>query len=521
METLNNLPPDLPPIEDTPEHFEDISLEDAVQLGAVDSQFFYRTFFPKTFRQPSPPMHRRIDLVLDSPQHRFINLQCFRGSGKTTKLRAFAARRIAYRMSRTILVIGGSEPAASRSIQWMRGQIERNRLFRDTFGLRPGKKWHETEIEIVSDIDGSVTWVLGVGISSNIRGINFDDYRPDLIIGDDLLTDENILTKESRDKTTDLIMGAIADSLAPRSEEPNTKLALLQTPLHHDDASMVMSRSAMWHTERFPCWTPETEKLSPHQQVSSWPERFPTEELQQKKSAMFAMGKGTVFLREWEVRIVSSETAAFKPDLLQYYTDVPLRGTTVLSIDPVPPPSDREIAKNLAGKDWEAMVVQTRSGGNYYLRHYELMQGHDPSWTLAKAFELATKYQVSYIAVDAIAYQAVLKWLLETEMKRRGQYFVVIADKGAGKKSKYQKIVDAIGSLLQYKKYFIRKDQLEFLDMLTAYPAVPHEDLLDAVAIGLRALINPHVELGEGEYTEQIDESMFESLPLKISRRCP
>lgn len=514
METVSS-----PLVIDEPEAFENVSLDEAVKLGAVDSQFFYRTFFPKTFRQASPLMHRRIDLVLDSPQHRYVNLQCYRGSAKTTKLRAFAARRVAYRMSKTILVIGGSEPAASRSIQWMRGQIERNKLYASTFGLRPGKKWHETEIEIISDIDGSITWMLGVGVSSNIRGINFDDYRPDLIIGDDLLTDENILTKESRNKTTDLILGAVAKSLAPRSEEPNAKLALLQTPLHHDDASMVAARSAMWHTERYSCWTPETENLSPHQQVSSWEERFPTEELREEKQSMFAMGKGTVFLREMEVRIVSAETAAFKPDLLMYYETAPLRGTTVLSIDPVPPPSDREIAKNLAGKDWEALVVQTRVGRNYYLRHYELMQGHDPSWTLAKVFELALKYQVSYITADGVAYQAVLKWLLETEMKRRGQYFVVLLDKGGGKKSKYQKIVDAIGSLLAHRKYYIRKEHLEFVEMLTAYPSVPHEDLLDAIAIGLRTLINPHVELGEGEYTEKIDESEWE--PLKIARRCP
>lgn len=503
---------------DNPE-LTDISIDEAVKLGAVNAQFFYHTFFPKTFRQSTPPMHSRIDYILDSPQHRYVNLQCFRGSAKTTKLRAFAARRIAYRMSKTILVIGGSEPAAARSIQWMRGQIERNRLFRETFGLRPGKKWHETEIEIISDLDGAVTWMLGVGVSSNIRGINFDDYRPDLIIGDDLLTDENVLTAESRNKTTDLILGAVAKSLAPRTEEPNAKLALLQTPLHHDDASMVAARSAMWHTERFSCWTRETEDLSPAQQMSSWEDRFPTEELREEKRSMFDMGKGTVFLREMEVRIISAETSAFKPDLLQFYDDLPMRGTSVLSIDPVPPPSNREIAKNLAGKDWEALVVQTRSGGNYYLRHYELMQGHDPSWTLAKAFELAIKYQVSYIAVDAIAYQAVLKWLLETEMKRRGQYFVVIPDKGAGRKSKYQKIVDAIGSLLSHRKYFVQKSHLEFIDQLTSYPSVPHEDLLDAVAIGLRALINPHVELGEGEYTEKIDESMYE--PLQIARRCP
>lgn len=508
---------DIQPVEDTPIPM-DISIDELARLGAVDNEFFSRTFFPKTFRQPSPEFHKRIDHVLESPQLRYINLQCFRGSAKTTKLRTFAAKRIAYRMSRTILIVGASEPAASRTIQWLRTQIDRNTLFATSFGLRPGKKWHETEIEIISDIDGSTTWVLGVGVMSNLRGINFDDYRPDLIICDDLLTDENVLTQESRNKITDLVLGAVAESLAPISEEPNGKLLMLATPIHSDDASMVAAKSEMWHTERFSCWTKESEDAPDGMQHSSWEARFTTEQLRQKKRSMIQMGKARIFTREMEVRLTSAETVAFKPDLLNYYTELKGRGTSVLSIDPVPPPSDREIAKNFVGKDYEALVVQTRVGGNYYLRHYELNRGHDPSWTMAKAFELAVRYQVSYIAVDATAYQAVLKWLLENEMKRRGQWYTVIPDKSAGRKSKYQKIIDALGPLLSYRKYYILNTHTEFISQLTDYPGVPHDDLLDGCAIGLRALINPSVELGESEYTV-VDESDYEQLP--SYNRCP
>lgn len=492
----------------------DISIDELVKLGAVDNEFFCRTFFPKTYRQSSPAFHRRIDTVLESPQHRLINLQCYRGSAKTTKLRTFAAKRIAYRMSRTILVIGASEPAASRTIQWLRGQIERNKLFASAFGLRPGKKWHETEIEIISDVDGSTTWVLGVGVTSNLRGINFDDYRPDLIIGDDLLTDENVLTKDSREKITDLVLGAVVKSLAPQSEEPNAKLALLQTPLHDDDVSMIAARSEMWHTERFSCWTPETEDNPDDQQISAWEDRFPTAEVRKDKRSHIQMGKAHIFNREMEVRLTSPATASFNADRLQFYKDGDIKGkgTSILFIDPVPPPSDLEVEKNLKDKNYEAIGVITRSQGNYYLRHYELMRGHDPSWTIAKTFEMAIKYQVSYIAVDATAYQMVLKWLLETAMKRRQQYYVVIPDKGGGRKSKYQKIVDALGSLLPYGKFYCKKEHTEFIAHLTAYPKVQFDDLLDGVAIGLRSLINPAVELGEGEYTSSIDESEYEDL---------
>src|SRR5687767_9692013 len=177
-----------------------MDLDEVVRLGAVDSEFFCQTFFPKTFRQTSPPFSRRIWNALESPAHRLVNVQSFRGSAKTTRLRAFALKRVAYRLSRTVLFLAASEPKASQSIQWVRAQIERNALLTGAFGLEKGVKWHETELEIRSTVDGTTSWIKGAGISSSIRGINFDDYRPDLIILDDVIDDENALTLEGREK---------------------------------------------------------------------------------------------------------------------------------------------------------------------------------------------------------------------------------------------------------------------------------------------------------------------------------
>src|SRR5687767_1226964 len=106
-----------------------ISRDEAVRLGAVDDEFFNRTFFPKSFRLPSPRFHKAISQRLSDPRQHYVNLRCFRGSAKTTRLRAFSAKRIAYRISRTILYVGASEPHAARSIAWVRNQVERNKLY--------------------------------------------------------------------------------------------------------------------------------------------------------------------------------------------------------------------------------------------------------------------------------------------------------------------------------------------------------------------------------------------------------
>ena len=93
---------DLPLLIDDTQVPTDLSIDEIVKLAAIDNEFFNRTFFPKTFRQPSPLFHRQIDRALDSPQHTFLNLQCYRGSAKTTKLRAFVCQQ----PSRALTVIG-------------------------------------------------------------------------------------------------------------------------------------------------------------------------------------------------------------------------------------------------------------------------------------------------------------------------------------------------------------------------------------------------------------------------------
>ena len=86
-----------------------VSRDELIKLCAVDSELYARTFFSNTFRQPSPSFAREIWEPLENPKIRLVNLICFRGSSKTTRLRTFASKRIAYGISRTVLYVGASE----------------------------------------------------------------------------------------------------------------------------------------------------------------------------------------------------------------------------------------------------------------------------------------------------------------------------------------------------------------------------------------------------------------------------
>lgn len=488
-----------------------IDLAEAVKLAAVDNEIYGRTFFPNTFRQPSPPFQRRVWNDLDNPSIRYSNQRLFRGSAKTTLSRVFSSKRIAYGMSKTILYVGASEGAAARSGAWLRNNVERNKLWAGTFGLTPGRKWTDTEFEIWHDTLKTNVWCLFVGITGNIRGINFDDYRPDLIVCDDILTDENCATLEQRNKVGDLVHGALKKSLAPVVDDPNAKMVLLVTPQHKEDVSSVAKLDPTWSTIEQGCWTPETAGLDVESQVSVWEDRFPTPELRKEKLAAAKINRLSTFVKEMEVKLVTKETADFRSEWLQFYDTV--SGTAnVLAIDPSPPPSDAQLAKGLIGKDPEVLQVWGRKGDNYYLRESVSSVGETPDWTITQAFRLAMTYRVMQIVVESVAYQRTLKWLLEKEMARRKIYYQILPFVGS---NKYARIRSTFAGPASQGKIWVRPEHTNFISQFETYPNVDHDDELDCGAIALGALINPFAASG-AEHEEYANVE-----PLFASRGAP
>lgn len=494
---------------------ENYSPEELVRLGADNPDLYYQLFFPKTVRHSSAPFHLELDAALENPNARFVHARMFRGSAKTTRLRMYTGRRIAYGLSHTILYVGASEGHAARSIKWLRRQIEVNKVFSGVFGLTPGAKWQETELEIRSKITGETCWVLGAGITGNVRGINFDDYRPDLIILDDVLTDENTATKEQRDKVNDLILGALVESLAPETDDPNAKIAFAQTPFNLEDASFLVEKSDRWKVLTIPCWTDETMDSPTEQQNSRWEERIPSTTLRAAKRDAARLNKLSTWIRENEVRIVSSETRAFKSEWLQVIDIMPEYTQNILAIDPVPPPSDREVAKGLVGKDYEVLGIIGRQNENYFLKEYVQNRGHQPSWTIAEFFRLAQKYRILKVVISAIAYEKTLKWILDQEMKRKQLYFWIDLD--ADKRPKYQKITSTINGLAANGRLYCRPEHTDFIMQFTDYPAVDHDDILDMTATGLSRFINPVLEVGFDNYRAAAGQK----LKIPRPRGCP
>lgn len=489
-----------------------VSLEEAVKLGAVDGSFFGSFFFPRAFKQSPPPCHKDMDRLLDDPDSPFVSFMIARGFAKTTKTRVYIARRIAYGISRTVMIVGKSQDAAIKSLEWLKKSVEHNQRYSNAFGLAPGGRWSGADIEIIhhqfQDENGGPLRirVLAFGMTGSVRGVNIDDMRPDLIVVDDPCDEENTATPEQRRKTADLFFGAIAKSLAPKSECPHSKMVLLQTVLNNSDLVSLCEKDSKWKSLRVSCFTPEG--------VSSWPDRFPTEELKEEKQGYVDRGMLSLWMREMECKCVSDDLVAFKESALKYWDEVvdgvgghvPEGGLTFLAIDPTPPPKDPTQANKASRKlDTAVIAVMRVVYGKLYILDFYGAKSPDPGEFIGQIFQLCRLYRTKQVVVETILFARVLRWAIDQESVRRREYLNIhpIEDRRA----KPLRIQQEIAAQTSQGALLCSSQHTDFIQQYLEYPVVDHDDYLDAVAIGCM-YVTPWVlenSFIEGEFEEVIE----------------
>lgn len=456
-----------------------VPADELVTLCAADTQLYCQTFFPRAFRQKSPPFHQEIDDLLENRKNRHVAIEMFRGAAKTTKLRAYTSKRIAYGISHTILFVSDAQDHSKKSLQWLRKAIEHNVKWRSVYGLARGKKWSDEIIEIQHLRFGHTVTVIALGITGQIRGVNIDDYRPDLIVVDDPCNEENTGTPEQRLKTNNLFFGALEKSLTPRSECPDAKMVLLQTSLHKEDLINSCHNDPSWATRKYGCFDENGN--------SRWPARFETEVLLEDKLAHAKRGNLLLWLREMECLLASEETADFREDWLQYWNEDSFEKpmATYLAIDPAPPPSEAQVEKGLSKKDDEVLAVVGVLDGKYYLLEYVSSKDHTPEWTVTQFFRLVDKWRPIKARVEGIAYQRTLKWILERAMSERKRFVQV--DATADQRKKRHRILQAFSGICSQKRFYVHHSMIDFKTQFVSYPQVIHDDILDAVAMAIAA----------------------------------
>ena len=478
-----------------------LSPQEAIRLGATSLTRYGRIFFPKAFRQTSPTFHDEIGRALNNREARNVAIEVFRDGAKTTLLRAFTSQRIAYGISRTILFVSASQGHSILSLRWIKRQVEHNRLWAETFQLKKGSKWTDDHVEIMHGIEEEPITLLALGVTGQLRGYNIDDRRPDLIICDDTSTDEAAGSADQRNKQTNLVFGALFNSLAPASEAPDAKAVILDTPKSKFDLIETCEKDPDWKFFRFGVFDEKGE--------SRWPERYPTDVLLQNKIAAVTVGRTAIWMREKECKVISEELASFRQDNLMTWETLPEQATYIIAIDPA--------SSDSPDADDNVVGVLAFHRDNVYIVDYKAATGQDPEMVLATVFEFVRKWRPLGIVVEAIAYQRVLAWYIEKGMREQRLYIPVY--KVQDRRRKSDRIVQALGETSGYQRLWCRPSHTKFIEQFVEYSptADMHDDVLDMAAMGITWSENQGVsDWIEGEFTTDED-----SLPKLNFRGAP
>lgn len=480
------------------EELESISSAEMVQLGAQSLDNFGHLFFPKTFRQESPDFHKTMgaDLYSDS---RYNAFEVFRDGAKTSLLRVYVSQRVGYAISRTIMYVSASQQHAAMSVRWLRRQVMYNKRYAGVFGLRKGEKWTDEHCEIFHGVEDTPITMLAMGITGQIRGFNPDDYRPDLIIIDDVLTEENSATEEQRKKMEALLFGALLNSLAPATDSPHAKAVFLQTPLNRLDAIETCMKDPQWHGRRF--------GILDENNQSRWESRWPTETVLAEKQAATARGQYSLWMREKECKLVSFSGKTFDIEKVRFWDDYPPNILKVISIDPASSDSPK-------ADDCVVMTIGITSTDVYVLR-YEAERAMMPDAVANHFFNMMMEFNPTKCAVETISYQRILAWYLEEEMKKRRMFLAM--DKIQDKRRKSDRIIQTLVGLVSYGHLYIHSSMDKLLTQMDEYDpddSSLHDDILDALSMGILS-VNPALRSSltvDGEYSIVDDESDYKQL---------
>lgn len=111
---------------------------------------------------------------------------------------------ICYKYRMNILIVSDTSDQAAQFISDIKLQLEDNDLIISDFGDLTGDKWKADRI-----VTSNGVHCIGKGASQKLRGIKYNNKRPDLVIIDDLENDENVETDGQRKKLFNWFMKAL------------------------------------------------------------------------------------------------------------------------------------------------------------------------------------------------------------------------------------------------------------------------------------------------------------------------
>jgi len=321
------------------------------------------------------------------------------------------------------------------------------------------EKWTETQIIIKPRTVNRKEPTIQTGsVDTSLVSQHYD-----IIIADDLVSRNNIGTKEQMDKVKQYWRDSVS-----LLEENGIQIDI-GTRWHFDDLHG-------WLLEEYPELPVFIRGCFDENGLPIFPEKFTKESLENIKKEIGSYDFSCLYLNN----PIDDENADFKRSWFENkYTDEDLKGKTLntfITLDNAP--STKE------GTDYIGIIVCSVDINNkWYLRHVERFKGNTPQ-LIDKIFDLRNYWKPLKIGVEQKAFEDLIKPYLDQEMRKRNIFFTIeeLKDKGVRKEDR---IRGRLQGRFESKSIFLKKNPEDntndLIDELVRFPKSKFDDLGDAL----------------------------------------
>ena len=296
----------------------------------TDMHGFFRGWCNDIFYRPFANIHSEMIKFMESEGKKKL-LVAPRGIGKTSFGKGLAIKETLFGESLFIVYISFSEGHATMQTENIKASLISNPLLRKAFGspkeyIKPMNAEEFTGLEATEETSAEElgkefskratvlfgrTLIVPRGCGQQVRGLNWRNKRPDLIIFDDPENRKLIKNENNRVENLTWFMDDVSKCIDTFAG--NYKMLYLDTLKHPDALPAHIENMASWETKKLPLCTKEYKSLVP--------ELMSDDEVMEIVNEHREAGNLDGFHREYMHEATSPETASFREEYFNRYSE--------------------------------------------------------------------------------------------------------------------------------------------------------------------------------------------------------
>jgi len=470
--------------------------------------------------KPIAPFHRDWwDLCCSD--NRFIAIAAPRGHSKSTSVTiAYTLAEVLFRSSKFVVIVSDSEAQACMFLGQIKFYLTENEDIIRLFKIKKNEKGvvefvKETESDIIVETeDGHKFRIIAKGSEQKLRGLLWNGSRPDLMVLDDMESDEQVMNKDRREKFRKWFYGALMPALSEKG-----KIRYVGTVLHQDSMlenlmpkqngpytvfeelrTFASKYAGLWRSIKYKAHNEDFSQVL-------WPDRWSAKALQDMRADYVQRGLPEQYSQEYLNIPVDESTAYYKRNDLVPETaeDRKLRVNYYIAGDFAISERDRA--------DYTVFIVGGMDeNGILHIRNI-IRDRIDGAEIVETMMALQRTYNPVAFGIEETQITKALGPYLNRAMIERNTYINLVPMKP----HKTDKITRAQSIRARMRAGGVKVDKTgewyqTFEDELLSFPRARHDDQVDALSY-LGLLLEKMVEaqtqeeVDEEEYKDELEKS--------------